>query len=216
MHRSISTTWHARRGCAPTRLVAMPEVSADHRTFTFRIRPGIYFQDDPAFNGKPRELVAADYVYSWKRIYDPRWKSPMLFVLENSKVARPDRAARRRAEGPPPVRLHDRGRRTAHPRPVHLPLRLAEPNPALALQLRRRIAVRCGRARSGRGLRRRHHGASGRHRPVPARRLATLLAYRPRAQSCVSRAALRASSQPTMPRQSWRPRWPGCAAAACR
>jgi len=30
--------------------------------------------------------VAADYVYSWKRLYDPRWKSPMLFVFENSKV----------------------------------------------------------------------------------------------------------------------------------
>ena len=76
----------------PTRLrlntlVAMPEVSSDFRTFTFRLRLGIYFQDDPAFGGKPRELVAADYVYSWKRIYDPRWKSPMLFVLENSKVA---------------------------------------------------------------------------------------------------------------------------------
>ena len=67
-------------------LVALPEVSPDYRTFTFRLRPGIFFQDDPAFKGQPRELVAADYVYSWKRIYDPRWKSPMLFVLENSKV----------------------------------------------------------------------------------------------------------------------------------
>ncbi|HQR22752.1 MAG TPA: ABC transporter substrate-binding protein [Burkholderiaceae bacterium] len=67
-------------------LVAMPDVSADLRTFTFRLRPGILFQDDAAFGGQPRELVAADYVYSWKRIYDPRWKSPMLFVLENSKV----------------------------------------------------------------------------------------------------------------------------------
>ena len=68
-------------------LVAMPEVSSDFRTFTFRLRQGILFQDDPAFRGKRRELIAADYVYSWKRIYDPRWKSPMLFVLENSKVA---------------------------------------------------------------------------------------------------------------------------------
>jgi ABC-type transport system substrate-binding protein len=67
-------------------LVALPEVAPDYRTFTFRLRPGIYFQDDPAFKGKPRELIAADYVYSWKRLYDPRWKSPMLFVLENSKV----------------------------------------------------------------------------------------------------------------------------------
>jgi len=67
-------------------LASMPEVSADFRTFTFRLRPGIEFQSDPVFKGMPRELVAADYVYSWKRIYDPRWKSPMLFVLENSKV----------------------------------------------------------------------------------------------------------------------------------
>jgi len=70
----------------PNTLEALPEVSADFRSFTLRLRPGIFFQDDPVFRGKPRELVAADYVYSWKRIYDPRWKSPMLFVLENSKV----------------------------------------------------------------------------------------------------------------------------------
>lgn len=70
----------------PNTLVAMPEVSADYRTFTFRLQPGIWFQDDVAFKGQRRELVAADYVYSWKRIYDPRWKSPMLFVLENSRV----------------------------------------------------------------------------------------------------------------------------------
>jgi ABC-type transport system substrate-binding protein len=70
----------------PNTVVALPEVSSDFRTITFRLQPGIVFQDDPAFRGQPRELVAADYVYSWKRIYDPRWKSPMLFVLENSKV----------------------------------------------------------------------------------------------------------------------------------
>ena len=54
---------------SPTRLrpnttVAMPEVSADFKTFTFRIKPGIYFADDPAFKGSKRELTAADYVYS--------------------------------------------------------------------------------------------------------------------------------------------------------
>ncbi|HEX6363550.1 MAG TPA: ABC transporter substrate-binding protein, partial [Albitalea sp.] len=54
----------------------MPEVSADFRTWTVRVRPGIYFADDPAFGGRPRELVAEDYVYSLKRFADPRWKSP--------------------------------------------------------------------------------------------------------------------------------------------
>jgi len=67
-------------------LVALPDVSADFKTFTLHIKPGIYFADDPAFGGKKRELVAADYVYSWKRHYDPRWKSPNLYVLENAKI----------------------------------------------------------------------------------------------------------------------------------
>ena len=55
---------------------AMPEASDDFRTFTVRIKPGIYFTPDAAFRGKPRELVAADYVYSWKRFFDPVTKSP--------------------------------------------------------------------------------------------------------------------------------------------
>ena len=67
-------------------LVALPDVSADFKTFTLHIKPGIYFADDPAFGGRKRELVAADYVYSWKRHYDPRWKSPNLYILENAKL----------------------------------------------------------------------------------------------------------------------------------
>jgi ABC-type transport system substrate-binding protein len=70
----------------PNTLVAMPEVSADFRSFTFRIKPGIHFADDPAFGGKKRELTAADYVYSIKRHYDPRWKSGNLYVLESAKI----------------------------------------------------------------------------------------------------------------------------------
>ena len=70
----------------PNTAAAMPEVSADFRTFTIRIQPGIHFDDDPAFGGKKRELTAADYVYSIKRHYDPRWKSGNLYVLENAKI----------------------------------------------------------------------------------------------------------------------------------
>ena len=55
---------------------AMPEVTDEGRTWTMRVRPGIYFADDPAFKGRKRELVAADYVYSWKRLLDPRVRSP--------------------------------------------------------------------------------------------------------------------------------------------
>jgi ABC-type transport system substrate-binding protein len=65
---------------------AMPEVSADGKTFTVRIKPGIYFADDPAFNGKPRELTAADYVYGLKRFYDPQYNSSDLYIFESLKL----------------------------------------------------------------------------------------------------------------------------------
>ena len=70
----------------PNTAAALPEITDDFRSFTFRIRPGIFFADDPAFGGKRRELTAHDYVYSLKRHYDPRWKSGNLYVLENDKI----------------------------------------------------------------------------------------------------------------------------------
>jgi ABC-type transport system substrate-binding protein len=65
---------------------AMPEVSADGRVFTVRIQPGIFFADDPAFAGKPRELVAQDYVYAIKRYYDPKLNSSDLYLFESLKL----------------------------------------------------------------------------------------------------------------------------------
>lgn len=65
---------------------ALPEVSADYRTWTVRLKPGTYFADDPAFNGKKRELVAQDYVYSIKRIFDPVNKSPRYSGFSEEKI----------------------------------------------------------------------------------------------------------------------------------
>jgi ABC-type transport system substrate-binding protein len=70
----------------PLTAESMPDVSADFRTWTVRVRPGIYFIDDPAFKGKPRELVAEDYVYSLKRFFDPRWKSPAFPTLAEQMI----------------------------------------------------------------------------------------------------------------------------------
>lgn len=70
----------------PLAAAAMPEVSSDFRTFTFPIRRGLFFQDDPAFKGASRELVAQDFVYSLKRFFDPRWKSPIVAGLEEFKI----------------------------------------------------------------------------------------------------------------------------------
>jgi ABC-type transport system substrate-binding protein len=50
-----------------------PTISADRLTYTFRIKRGVRFQDDPAFpGGQGREVVAADFVYSLKRNFDPK------------------------------------------------------------------------------------------------------------------------------------------------
>jgi ABC-type transport system substrate-binding protein len=70
----------------PNTAAAMPEVLDGHRRFIFTLRPGIRFADDPAFNGQPRELVAADYVYAIKRHYDPRWKSGKLYFFEGARI----------------------------------------------------------------------------------------------------------------------------------
>jgi peptide/nickel transport system substrate-binding protein len=60
----------------PRTAAAMPDISADGRTWRIRLKSGIHFSDDAAFNGRPRELTAQDYVYSWKRLLDPRMRSP--------------------------------------------------------------------------------------------------------------------------------------------
>jgi ABC-type transport system substrate-binding protein len=70
----------------PLTAAAMPEVSADFRTWTIKLRAGIYFADDPAFKGKPRELVAQDYVYSLKRFFDPVNRSPVYTSLHDEGI----------------------------------------------------------------------------------------------------------------------------------
>jgi ABC-type transport system substrate-binding protein len=70
----------------PRTAAALPEVSDDFRHYVFRIRPGIYFADDPAFKGQRRELTAADYVYSARRVADPKLKSSNWPGLEDEKI----------------------------------------------------------------------------------------------------------------------------------
>ena len=87
----------------PAKLVpsaaAMPEISADGKTYTFRIQKGIYFTDDPAFKGRKRELTAADYAYSWKRIVDPKTRSPHLELFDGKVVGMDALVAKARATG---------------------------------------------------------------------------------------------------------------------
>jgi ABC-type transport system substrate-binding protein len=66
----------------PRTAQAMPEVSDGGRTYVLHIKPGIRFTPDAAFGGKPRELVAADYVYSIKRVLDPAVRSQWVFLWD--------------------------------------------------------------------------------------------------------------------------------------
>jgi len=70
----------------PNTVTALPQVSEDGTAYTFHIHPGIFFTPDPAFKGKRRELVAADYVYSLKRLLDPKIHSPWQFLLAGKIV----------------------------------------------------------------------------------------------------------------------------------
>jgi ABC-type transport system substrate-binding protein len=70
----------------PNTLVSMPEVTDNHKTFTMRVKPGIYFADHPVFGGKKRELTAEDYVFSIKRLFDPKLTAPLLAEVEGYVV----------------------------------------------------------------------------------------------------------------------------------
>jgi ABC-type transport system substrate-binding protein len=70
----------------PNTAAALPEISPDGKTWTIRIKPGIYFADDPAFKGRKRELVAEDYVFAWKRVLDPRVRSTDFQVFDGRFV----------------------------------------------------------------------------------------------------------------------------------
>jgi len=64
----------------------MPQHSDDYRVWTFKVKPGIHFAGDPAFNGRKRELVAQDYVYTLKRFADPANKAPAWGSLETENI----------------------------------------------------------------------------------------------------------------------------------
>ena len=66
--------------------VALPEISADGKRYTFRLKPGIYFTDDAVFAGRKRELTSYDYAYSIRRLYDPKIRSPWIWYVEGKIV----------------------------------------------------------------------------------------------------------------------------------
>lgn len=96
----LTYDWLAR----PVRLVplvaeAVPVGEEGGTRFTFKIKPGIYFADDPAFKGKKRELVAADMEYAIKRFRDPANRSPYSWLFEDKIVGLDEFVAAAKASG---------------------------------------------------------------------------------------------------------------------
>ena len=64
-----------------------------------RLKKGILFQSDPAFKGKKRELTVNDFVYSFKRLMDPKLRSPWQFILEKKIVGLDELAEQAKKSG---------------------------------------------------------------------------------------------------------------------
>jgi ABC-type transport system substrate-binding protein len=85
---ALYTYDHLARPATPKPLIAdgMPVPSADFRTWTVKLKPGIYFHDDPAFKGKKREVTAQDFIYPFQRIADPTNRSPLWSWIETFQL----------------------------------------------------------------------------------------------------------------------------------
>jgi ABC-type transport system substrate-binding protein len=83
----------------PLTAEAMPQVTDNGQTYTIRIKKGIFFTPDPAFKDVKRELVAEDYVYSLKRLMDPKIRSPWTWLLDGKIVGLDEQATKAKEMG---------------------------------------------------------------------------------------------------------------------
>lgn len=60
----------------PSLAAAMPEISDDSLVYTFRLKEGVRFADDPSFpEGAGREVTAHDFLYAFKRFSHPNTRA---------------------------------------------------------------------------------------------------------------------------------------------
>ena len=67
-------------------------ISPDGKTYTFYLRKDVFFHNDPVFHGKKRRVTAADFVYSFQRLADPKTASPGSWVFEGVAGKAPQKA----------------------------------------------------------------------------------------------------------------------------
>ena len=179
----------------PNTAVALPDISADGTTWTIKVKPGIYFSDDPAFKGKKRELTAADYVYSWKRLADPKVRAPNIEFVHDRFVGEAE-FTKAIASGANLYDVEFQGIRAIDR--YTLQLKLKAPDYDLLDDLTS-VHDGGGRARSRRKIRRRRssgHGQPGRHRPVRAQGLAPRAENHARGEPELSRNVFSGKQRP--------------------
>ncbi|MBH9577313.1 ABC transporter substrate-binding protein [Inhella proteolytica] len=120
----------------PARLVpriatALPETNADFTVHRIQIRRGIYFQDDPAFKGAKRELVAQDFIFALMRFADPKTTSPMWPSLEEQGIVGLAELRRRALESKQPFNYDARIEGLQAPDRYTLVFKLKAPRPRL-------------------------------------------------------------------------------------
>jgi peptide/nickel transport system substrate-binding protein len=59
-------------------------ISEDGLTYRFYLRTDVFFHDDPRFtpNGKGRQVIASDVVYSFQRLLDETWPKPGSWIFK--------------------------------------------------------------------------------------------------------------------------------------
>jgi peptide/nickel transport system substrate-binding protein len=99
----------------PLAAETVPQPEEGGTRYTFRIKPGIHYVDDPVFKGGKRELVAADVAYAVKRFRDPALRSPYEWLFQDNILGLDALAERAKKEGKfdydarvPGIEVHDR------------------------------------------------------------------------------------------------------------
>jgi oligopeptide transport system substrate-binding protein len=114
----------------PDLLERMPELSADKLTYTFTLRKGVRFHDDPCFpGGQGRELTSDDVLFSMKRFGDARLNTKSWFAIDGAVVGYDAFHAATAAPGAPADtgKLDIAGFHKIDA--THFTLRLTHPNP---------------------------------------------------------------------------------------
>ena len=124
--------WDRPYRVEPLLAAAAPEVSADGLVWRFRLRPGIFFSDDPCFaatGGQGREVFAQDVVYSFLRIADTKVGSSGYWIFRGKIAGLDEFREASRGAAPTDYARPVAGLRALNDR--ELEIRLTQPYPQL-------------------------------------------------------------------------------------